>query len=178
MAPTAKCNWKLTTDHKTRTADDMSNTMMESESTVTLFPDMAFFFEESEDELPEVDVIGDWAMKRIATLQVKLEYIERKKAFSRNRFSNILGPVIINLANEVFGFDGWSSQITSFSGSGGNEEDDDSEDQYFSTVRVILKDGTFCDGEGSGPAQKQATTDGLKRAIMGFPQKLLQYENQ
>lgn len=139
------------------------------ESTVTYFPEMSFFEDEPPEE--EVDTIGEWSRKRIASLQVKLEYIERKKTFSHSRFNQILAPVIINLANEVFGFDGWSSEIKDFF-----SVQEEEEERFFSNIRVILKDGTFCNGEGSGTTQKQATTDGLKRAIMGFPNKLLTQE--
>lgn len=90
---------------------------------------------------------------------------------------------VINLANEVFGFNGWSTEI--------KQIQIDFVDENQSTgkislglsivVRVTLKDGTFHEDIGYGQidnckgkaaafmkAKKEAVTDGLKRALRNF----------
>ncbi|KAK2859886.1 hypothetical protein FQN49_004616 [Arthroderma sp. PD_2] len=89
----------------------------------------------------------------------------------------------INLANEIFGFNGWSSSIQNIS--------QDFADEHPSTgkvsvglsviVRVTLKDGTYHEDVGYGhienckgkaaafeKAKKEGTTDALKRALRTF----------
>lgn len=90
---------------------------------------------------------------------------------------------VINLANEVFGFNGWSSQIQNVQ--------IDFVDEHAQTgkislglstiVRVTLRDGTFhedigyghienCKGKAAAfeKAKKEAATDAMKRALRNF----------
>ncbi|KAF8306049.1 recombination protein Rad52 [Clavulina sp. PMI_390] len=99
----------------------------------------------------------------------KLTYIEGWKA--------------INLANEVFGFQGWSSSISSITV---DYIDYNPETQRYNIgvgaiVRVTLRDGTYHEDTGYGTIEnvkqkgagidkckKEAITDGVKRALRSF----------
>ncbi|KAI8806359.1 hypothetical protein BJ742DRAFT_816600 [Cladochytrium replicatum] len=98
----------------------------------------------------------------------KVPYLEAHKA--------------INLANEVFGFNGWSSSVLDMT----VDYFDVSDDQRISMgisalVRVTLRDGTFHEDIGYGSvenvrgkgsafdkAKKEAVTDATKRALRIF----------
>lgn len=108
---------------------------------------------------------------RFAFNGVRLAYIEGWKAYSN--------------ANEIFGFNGWSSEIISM-----EVDYVDVNDGRYSVgvtchVRVYLKDNTFHDdvGYGSsenmksksealGKARKEAVTDATKRALRIFGNRL------
>ncbi|KAA8908126.1 hypothetical protein FN846DRAFT_889623 [Sphaerosporella brunnea] len=123
----------------------------------------------------------------IATLQAKLdqqlgpEFISSRPGAGGKKVHYIQADKCINLANQVFGFNGWSSSITNM------EVDflDQGKDGKWSvgisvTVRVTLKDGTYHEDVGYGQmengkkaqvfekAKKEGTTDGLKRALRSF----------
>lgn len=67
-----------------------------------------------EDEKPRV---SEWTAKEIATLQSRLEkqlgpeYISSRKGPGNRTLYYLPAEKAINLANEVFGFNGWSSSI-------------------------------------------------------------------
>lgn len=89
----------------------------------------------------------------------------------------------ISLANEVFGFNGWSSSIQNIQV---DFADENPQTQRVSIglsviVRVTLRDGTFHEDIGYGSidnaknkamafqkAKKEGTTDGMKRALRNF----------
>ncbi|EPQ52213.1 Rad52/22 double-strand break repair protein [Gloeophyllum trabeum ATCC 11539] len=93
------------------------------------------------------------------------------------------GWKIINLANEVFGFNGWSSNVVSLT----TDFIDFSEESRRYTVgvtaivRVTLRDGAFHEDIGYGmlenskskgaaldKCKKEAVTDAIKRALRNF----------
>lgn len=133
--------------------------------------------------------ISEYTAQEIATLQSRLEkqlgpeYISSRAGPSGQKVHYITADKCIQLANEVFGFNGWSSQII--------ETQVDFVDENAATfkvslglsviVRVTLKDGTFHEDVGYGhienckgkaaafeKAKKEGTTDGLKRALRSF----------
>ncbi|KAI9642789.1 DNA repair protein rad52 [Ciborinia camelliae] len=133
--------------------------------------------------------ISEYTAQEIATLQSRLEkqlgpeYISSRAGPSGQKVHYITAEKCIQLANEVFGFNGWSSQII--------ETQVDFVDENATTlkvslglsviVRVTLKDGTFHEDVGYGhienckgkaaafeKAKKEGTTDGLKRALRNF----------
>ncbi|KAI8601415.1 hypothetical protein EDD21DRAFT_280265, partial [Dissophora ornata] len=100
----------------------------------------------------------------------------------RTTLTYIEGWKIKNLANRLFGFDGWSSSITDVTV---DFLDVDQEGRVYVgvsvMVKVTLKDGTFHEDIGYGSsenqrskassfekAKKEAATDGLKRALTSF----------
>lgn len=126
---------------------------------------------------------------RIAGLQVKLdqklgpEYIsQRQGPRGGPKLTYAEGWKIINLANEVFGFNGWSSNLINVT----TDFVDRNESGRYSVgvtavVRVTLKEGVYHEDIGYGTAEnspskgqaldkckKEAVTDGLKRALRNF----------
>ncbi|KAI9284236.1 Rad52 22 double-strand break repair protein [Umbelopsis sp. AD052] len=92
------------------------------------------------------------------------------------------GHTIINLANKLFGFNGWSSEIKSMTTDYIDVLENGKMNICISVVmRVTLKDGTFHEDIGVGfmencrskaigiqKAKKEAVTDATKRAIRYF----------
>ncbi|XP_048589420.1 DNA repair protein RAD52 homolog isoform X2 [Nematostella vectensis] len=113
------------------------------------------------------------------------EYISQRAGAGGQKLAYVEGWKIINLANETFGFNGWSHSVT--------HQNIDFVDQvgqkYYvgvsAFVKVQLKDGVFHEDVGYGvsegmkskalsleKARKEAVTDGLKRALKNFGQAL------
>ncbi|KAI5819411.1 RAD52 DNA repair protein [Pyronema omphalodes] len=137
--------------------------------------------------IPPPQVITPYTAAEIATLQSKLdqqlgpEFISSRPGAGGKKVHYLQADKCINLANQVFGFNGWSSCITNM------EVDflDPLKDGKFNigisvTVRVTLKDGTYHEDIGYGQmenakkaqafekAKKEGTTDALKRALRSF----------
>jgi DNA repair and recombination protein RAD52 len=133
--------------------------------------------------------VSQYTAQEIATLQSRLEkqlgpeYISSRSGPSGQKVHYITAEKCIQLANEVFGFNGWSSQIM--------DVQLDFLDEHPQTlkisigisviIRVTLRDGTFHEDIGYGnidnckgkapafeKAKKEATTDALKRALKNF----------
>ncbi|KAL9605022.1 MAG: hypothetical protein Q9219_000210, partial [cf. Caloplaca sp. 3 TL-2023] len=133
--------------------------------------------------------INEYTAQEIATLSSRLEkqlgpeYISTRPGASGQRVPYLAADKCINLANEVFGFNGWSSGI--------QQVQIDFVDESQSTgkislglsviVRVTLRDGTYhedigyghienCKGKAAAfeKAKKEGTTDALKRALRNF----------
>ncbi|ANB13957.1 recombinase RAD52 [Sugiyamaella lignohabitans] len=114
--------------------------------------------------------------------QLGPEYISHRPGGGGLKVPYLEGWKVINLANEVFGFNGWSSEIIN------HEIDycDEIRDGRFNLgmsakIRVTLRDGTYREDVGYGQVEnarskgmafdkckKEATTDGLKRALRLF----------
>lgn len=138
---------------------------------------------------PVVPQISAYTAQEIATLQARLEkqlgpeYISNRAGPGNQKVHYLAAEKCIQLANEVFGFNGWSSQIMDIQV--------DFVDENPATlkvslglsvvVRVTLRDGTFHEDIGYGhmdnakgkaaafeKAKKEGTTDGLKRALKNF----------
>ncbi|KAF8439049.1 DNA repair protein Rad52/59/22 [Boletus edulis BED1] len=128
--------------------------------------------------------------KQIATLQAKLnkklgpEYISQRPGPGGGpKLTYAEGWKIINLANEVFGFNGWSSSVVSVTTDfvDHNEESKKFNVGVTAIVRVTLRDGTYHEdlgygmlenGKSKGAAldkcKKEAITDALKRTLRNF----------
>jgi DNA recombination protein Rad52 len=92
----------------------------------------------------------------------------------------------VDVANRVFGFNGWSSQVLSMRINVCNETSQKRWNVCIScTVRVTLKDGSFHEDRGNGSAEnykteseaimlaeKEAVTDARKRALKNFGRRL------
>ncbi|XP_078424414.1 DNA repair protein RAD52 homolog isoform X2 [Cetorhinus maximus] len=109
------------------------------------------------------------------------EYISQRPAGGGQKVCYIEGHRIVNLANELFGYNGWSHSIT--------QQNVDFVDlingKFYvgvsAFVKVQLKDGAFHEDVGYGvseglkskalsleKARKEAVTDGLKRSLKSF----------
>jgi DNA repair and recombination protein RAD52 len=133
--------------------------------------------------------INEYTAQEIATLQSRLEkqlgpeYLSSRTGPSGQKVHYITAEKCIALANEVFGFNGWSSSIQNIQV---DFVDENPQTLKISLglsviVRVTLRDGTFhedigyghienCKGKAAAfeKAKKEGTTDGLKRALRNF----------
>ncbi|KAG1876262.1 hypothetical protein F4604DRAFT_688031 [Suillus subluteus] len=141
------------------------------------------------DHSLSMDMSDDTAIK-IATLQAKLnkklgpEYISQRPGPGGGpKLTYAEGWKIINIANEVFGFNGWSSQIVNMTTDymDYNEESKRCNVGVSCIIRVTLRYGVFHEDVGYGAAEnakgkaqaidkskKEAVTDALKRALRNF----------
>ncbi|EJU02155.1 Rad52/22 double-strand break repair protein [Dacryopinax primogenitus] len=141
--------------------------------------------------MPPAGEISQFTAEQIATLQAKLE-----KRLGPEYISTRPGPgggptityaegwKIINLANEVFGFNGWCSSITNLTIDFIDAHDTTPPRYSVGThciTRVTLRDGTYHEDVGYGTAEnqkgkataldkakKEAVTDALKRTLRSF----------
>lgn len=133
--------------------------------------------------------ISEYTAQEIATLQSRLEkqlgpeYISSRAGPSGQKIHYIAAEKCIQLANEVFGFNGWSSEIKDLQVDFVDENPTTGKVSLGLSVvvRVTLRDGTFHEDIGYGhmenskgkaaafeKAKKEGTTDGLKRALRNF----------
>ncbi|KAL9092517.1 MAG: hypothetical protein Q9165_004321 [Trypethelium subeluteriae] len=139
-----------------------------------------------EDIVPRVN---EYTAKDIATLQSRLdkqlgpEYISSRPGAGGSKVYYLAAEKAINLANEVFGFNGWSSAIKNVQIDFVDEDRNTGKISLGLSiiVRVTLKDGSFhedigyghienCKGKAAAfeKAKKEAATDALKRALRNF----------
>ncbi|TEB20606.1 recombination protein Rad52 [Coprinellus micaceus] len=127
---------------------------------------------------------------KIANLQAKLnqklgpEYISQRPGPGGGpKLTYAEGWKIINLANEVFGFNGWSSSIVNLTTDfiDVNPETKRCNISITAIVRVTLRDGVYHEdlghglienakskGQGLAKCKKEAVTDAIKRALRNF----------
>lgn len=133
--------------------------------------------------------ISQYTAQEIATLQNRLnkrlgpEFVSARPGASGSKVHYLAADKVINLANEVFGFNGWSSAIQNIQV---DFVDENAQNGRISlglsvTMRITLKDGTFHEDIGYGQiencrgkaaafekAKKEGTTDALKRTLRTF----------
>jgi DNA repair and recombination protein RAD52 len=133
--------------------------------------------------------ISEYTAQEIATLQSRLdkqlgpEFISSRPGAAGQKVHYLAAEKVINLANEVFGFNGWSSAIKVITIDFIDENPHNGKISLglSVTVRVTLRDGTYhedigyghienCKGKAAAfeKAKKEGTTDGLKRALRTF----------
>ncbi|KAL6451781.1 RAD59 DNA repair protein RAD59 [Candida maltosa Xu316] len=165
-------------------------------STLSFFPNLEDFEDELNNEGFDEPLLSDWALKKLGTLQSKLEKLQHsrdvKHFASKNNLTNFSRNILYKLANEVFGYNGWSTSITNCVI---NELPMEEEGRYSTfcmvDIRLILKDGTRKDATGIGEstnmphkymcyqiAKKKAVTDAMKSAIIGLRDLYFEYEHQ
>ncbi|CUS23784.1 LAQU0S11e04214g1_1 [Lachancea quebecensis] len=118
-----------------------------------------------------------------AKLDKKLgpEYISKRVGFGANRVAYIEGWKAINLANQIFGYNGWSTEVKSITIDFMDERQGKFCIGCTAIIRVTLSDGTFREDIGYGTvenerrkssaferAKKSAVTDALKRSLRAF----------
>ncbi|KAL1746044.1 DNA repair protein Rad52/59/22 [Schizophyllum fasciatum] len=123
----------------------------------------------------------------IQALQHKLnqklgpEYLSTRPGGGGTKLTYTAGWQIINLANEVFGFNGWSTNVVDLTTDYIDEKNGRYSVGVTSIVRVTLRDGAYHEDIGYGQgdnqpnkgqaldkAKKEAVTDGMKRALRHF----------
>ncbi|XP_060565591.1 DNA repair protein RAD52 homolog [Ruditapes philippinarum] len=109
------------------------------------------------------------------------EFISQRAGAGGQKLAYIEGWRLVNLANEMFGFNGWSHSVTNQT----IDFVDHFNGKYYvgvsAFVKVVLKDGIHHEDIGYGvsegmkskalsleKARKEAVTDGLKRALKSF----------
>ncbi|KAG9200446.1 DNA repair protein rad52 [Epicoccum nigrum] len=132
--------------------------------------------------------VPNFTAQEIATLQSRLnrqlgpEYISQRPGQGGGRVAYLEGNKAIALANEVFGFNGWSSSLGQVQIDYVDEHQNGKVSLGLSiVVRITLKDGTYHEDIGYGSiengkgkaasfekAKKEAATDGLKRSLRTF----------
>jgi DNA repair and recombination protein RAD52 len=138
---------------------------------------------------PPAPRISEWTAQEIATLSSRLEkqlgpeYISTRPGAGGGKVHYLAAEKVINLANEVFGFNGWSSSIQNVQIDFVDENTTNGKITLgLSTiVRVTLRDGTYhedigyghienCKGKAAAfeKAKKEAATDAMKRALRNF----------
>ncbi|EDO18902.1 hypothetical protein Kpol_1023p71 [Vanderwaltozyma polyspora DSM 70294] len=118
-----------------------------------------------------------------AKLDKKLgpEYISKRVGFGSSRVAYIEGWKAINLANQIFGYNGWSTEVKSVVIDFLDERQNRFSIGCTAIVRVTLSNGTYREDIGYGTvenerrkaaaferAKKSAVTDALKRSLRGF----------
>nr|ACO11517.1 DNA repair protein RAD52 homolog [Caligus rogercresseyi] len=133
-------------------------------------------FGENQFSSQEFDAIEEALRKRLGP-----GYIASRPAAGGQRVAYIEGHKLVRLANEIFGFNGWSHSVTNSS----IDFVDHVNGRFYvgvsAFVRVQLKDGSFHEDVGYGvsegmrskalsleKARKEAVTDGLKRALKSY----------
>lgn len=132
--------------------------------------------------------VSEFTATEIATLQSRLEkqlgpeYLSARTGPGGQKVHYIAAEKCIALANEVFGFNGWSSSIQNIQVDFVDENPGGKISLGLSViVRVTLRDGTFhedigyghienCKGKAAAfeKAKKEGTTDALKRTLRSF----------
>ena len=133
--------------------------------------------------------MSEYTAQEIATLQSRLdkqlgpEFISSRPGAAGQKVHYLSADKVISLANEVFGFNGWSSAIQNIQIDFVDENVQSGKISLGLSVivRVTLKDGTFhedigyghienCKGKAAAfeKAKKEGTTDALKRALRTF----------
>ncbi|KAJ7599400.1 hypothetical protein C8J56DRAFT_189131 [Mycena floridula] len=134
--------------------------------------------------------LSDATAIKLAQLQAKLnqrlgpEYLSQRPGPGGGpKLTYVEGWKVINIANEVFGFNGWSSSIVNLTTDfiDFNEESRRYTIGVTAIIRVTLRDGIFHEDIGYGmlenskskgaaldKCKKEAVTDGLKRCLRQF----------
>ncbi|KAJ5907845.1 Rad52/22 double-strand break repair protein [Penicillium taxi] len=133
--------------------------------------------------------MSEYTAIEIATLQARLdkklgpEYISSRPGAAGQRVHYLSADKCINLANEVFGFNGWSSSIQKIDIDFIEENQNTGKISLGLSVivRITLRDGTFhedigyghienCKGKAAAfeKSKKEGTTDALKRTLRTF----------
>ncbi|KAL6950024.1 hypothetical protein ACO0QE_000693 [Hanseniaspora vineae] len=109
------------------------------------------------------------------------EYISKRTGYGANKVAYIEGWRAINLANQIFGYNGWKSEIKQVTVDFLDSVNGRHTVGCSAVVRVTLTDGTYREDLGYGcsenekrkaqafeKAKKTAVTDALKRAFREF----------
>jgi len=109
------------------------------------------------------------------------EYLSMRPGFGATQLTYVEGWLIISLANKIFGFDGWSSEVKSMVEDYSEFKEGKISVGYTCCCRVTLKNGIYKEDVGFGSsdnqkqrglaiekAKKEAATDALKRALRQF----------
>lgn len=136
---------------------------------------------------PAGDRVLGYTASEIESIKVALskklgpEFISKRKGPGFNSVQYLEGWKAINLANGIFGFNGWNTELKEYKVDYIDDKNGAISMGLSCIVRVILKDGTFHEDVGYGSidncrnksmafekCKKEACTDGMKRALRQF----------
>lgn len=161
-----------------------------------MVPDLSIFEGDIEDDKSDEDrALSPWALAKIGTFQYRLEELIRYRELKRGKItliSHIPTSIILRLANDVFGFNGWSSTILEWAAV--SHDFDEENNEYSMTqeaiIQITLQDGTTSRAAGVGSCQKLphkymclgyskkiAITVGLRNAILNLTGMSMNEEN-
>lgn len=114
--------------------------------------------------------------------QLGPEYLQQRTGPGGKKLTYIGGTTVINIANNIFGFNGWSTDIKDVTIDFVDVDDNGRVNIGVAvTVRITLKDGSFHEDQGYGSginernkasafekARKAAVTDAMKRTLRHF----------
>ncbi|CAI4037843.1 hypothetical protein SMKI_04G1770 [Saccharomyces mikatae IFO 1815] len=166
-------------------------------------------------DIKEFQIIEDWngrpasawSVQRIGLLQSKIERytynIYHNNKYGKHNLSKLIpGHVLIQFANETFGYDGWKMDVVDVGArecqpfiAVKNDDSTETDDVKYTVVaeaqvKVTLKDGTNtqCGGLGRitlsskgecyNRSKKEAVGDALKKALLSFEKIILDYETK
>lgn len=140
-------------------------------------------FQKSQSMVPFVQYTQDELIRITEALDKQLgpEFISKRKGPGYNSIQYLEGWKAINLANNIFGPNGWCTELKNFQVDYIDERGGSISMGLSAIVRVSLKDGTFHEDIGYGSidncrtksaafdkCKKEAVTDGMKRALRQF----------
>ncbi|VUG18319.1 DEBR0S3_07558g1_1 [Brettanomyces bruxellensis] len=140
-------------------------------------------FQKSQSMVPFVQYTQDELIRIAEALDKQLgpEFISKRKGPGYNSIQYLEGWKAINLANNIFGPNGWCTELKNFQVDYIDERGGSISMGLSAIVRVSLKDGTFHEDIGYGSidncrtksaafdkCKKEAVTDGMKRALRQF----------
>lgn len=117
-----------------------------------------------------------WAAVKLGTLQARLDLLHPRGSGVKFQLSN---NKVMNVANEIFGFEGWSTRLLNVTIDEVKVENERYTIIASSTVQLVLKDGTTYTTYGTGRAQNlpekgrafrtakmMSVTSAVKKSIM------------
>ncbi|TID30931.1 hypothetical protein CANINC_000453 [Pichia inconspicua] len=151
-------------------------------------------FKRSEDDdrrqkmyTPAGDRVPGYSVDEIESIKVALnrklgpEFISKRKGPGFSSVQYLEGWKAINLANDIFGFNGWNTELKEYKVDYIDDKNGAISMGLSCIVRIVLKDGTFHEDIGYGSIEncrskamafekckKEACTDGMKRALRQF----------
>lgn len=120
-------------------------------------------------------------IQRMLSKRLGPEYISYRQGFNGMKLAYIEGWVAFSIANKIFGYDGWSSEVKSVTVDFCDDIPNKFSVGISVLVRVTLSDGIYKEDIGFGSsenqkskvnawekAKKEAVTDAIKRALRQF----------
>eukprot|EP00727_Mastigamoeba_balamuthi_P009887 m51a1_g5520 putative dna repair and recombination protein (213) ;mRNA; f:417297-418452 len=120
------------------------------------------------------------AVRRLLEQKIPAEHLSTRVGAGRARFTYVESWKAIEIANGIFGFDGWSCSIVDITPDYVEESPGRVRCGVSAIVRVMLKNGTYhedvgfgmsenkCKGSAIENAKKEAVSDARKRALRCF----------
>jgi DNA repair and recombination protein RAD52 len=120
-------------------------------------------------------------LKEVLNKDLGPEFLSERSGPGNTKLKYVEGWKLVNIANEVLGFNGWSNRIISQTVDYIDQANGKYSVGVSSIVRITLKDGSYHEDVGYGSmensskkaaaldkAKKESVTDAIKRALKHF----------